>query len=145
MANPEPIDQLQVEQSFNLRLAMDMTEEIMGQAVPLTNGGHLFCMSYHLRGVCNSNCGGRNAHRRLLPKDHGLLAAWKAQFCGSSPPPVIEVDAGLLSTQSRRYSGSRGGQGGSVNTNAYAQPLTPEGAGQEGGDTVVEEVDPSEN
>ena len=33
---------------------------------------------------------------RLLVSENGLLVAWRAQFCGAVPPPVIEVDTGLL-------------------------------------------------
>ena len=52
---------------------MEMVEEIMGEAVPLTNDGHLFCMSSHLKGVHNSKYSRRNAYMCLLSREHGIL------------------------------------------------------------------------
>ena len=63
--NPPPIRYLQVGTVLKLRIATDMTEEMTGASVPLTNTVHPFCMSYYLKIVCNSNCGGRHARMCL--------------------------------------------------------------------------------
>ena len=51
--NPEPIAQIQVRPIFKLWLAMDMASDITGDDVPHTEKGHMFCMSYHPKGVRN--------------------------------------------------------------------------------------------
>ena len=61
---------------FNIRLAVYTAEEMIGSAVPLTDADRPFFLGYHLKGVCNSNCGSRQAHRVFLVSKHGLLAAW---------------------------------------------------------------------
>ena len=58
--------------------------------VPQTADGHPFCLSYHLKGVCNSNCGGRHAHRPLSPHERGILSAWKYRLC-IEQHPVTEI------------------------------------------------------
>ena len=73
-----------------------MAEEINGMSVPLTDAGCHFILSYHLKGVRNSNCGSPHVHRRLLKSDNGLLAVWKVQFCRTLPPLVLEVDKMFL-------------------------------------------------
>ena len=55
VTNPESIPQIQVGPLLKLYLAMDITEEMTGEAVSLTDDNHPFCMSYHLKVVCNSN------------------------------------------------------------------------------------------
>ena len=39
VANPSPLPELQVGPSFKLHLAMDMVEEMTGEAAPLTDSG----------------------------------------------------------------------------------------------------------
>ena len=109
--NPSAIHYFQVGTGFKLRLAMYMEEEMMGAAVHLTNAGRPFCLSYHLKCVCNSNCGGRHGHRCLLVRKRGLMAAWKYQFCGEVSPLVLKVDVGLLEATniSLRRQRTRGG------------------------------------
>ena len=63
--NPLPISALQVGLGFKLHLSMDMSEEMTGEAAPLTDNVHPFCLSFHLKGVCNSNFGGRHANQCL--------------------------------------------------------------------------------
>ena len=65
VANPYPIQKLQEDQSFKLRLAMEMAEKMTGEAMPPTYNSRPFCMSYRLKGVCSYNYGGRNTHRFL--------------------------------------------------------------------------------
>ena len=96
---------------------------MIGNPTTLTNAGLPFCMSYHLKGVCNSNCGGRNAHRRLLTSEHVLLEEFQTQLCGAAPLPVLKVDVGLLgvTTISPRIRTMRGGRQGSGET-TYPTP-----------------------
>ena len=42
---------------------------------PVRVTGRPFCLSYHLKGVCNSNCGVFHAHRPLSPHERGILSA----------------------------------------------------------------------
>ena len=128
--NKAPITQIKVGTSFKLRLAMEMAEQMTGDVTMRIDKGSALCMSYHPKGVCKSNYGRQHAHKRLSSRDHGLLAAWKSQFCGSLHPPDMEVDAGQFggstrSTKSNRYRGGGLGQGVSFKTNAYAQPIIP--------------------
>ena len=46
-----PIPSLQVITRFNLRLAMNLAEEITGAVVPLTVAVRHFFLTYHLKGV----------------------------------------------------------------------------------------------
>ena len=78
-------------------------EKATGAPVPQTDDGRPFCLSYHLKGVCNSNCCGRHAHRTLYPHEQGVLSAWKSQFC-TAPPPVTEIAPPPLGTR-RELSG----------------------------------------
>ena len=61
--NPTPLPHLQVGPGFRLLKSMEHAEKTTGALVPQTNDGRPFCLSYHPKGVCNSNCGGRHAHR----------------------------------------------------------------------------------
>ena len=119
--NPAPNPQLQVGPGFNLRLVMDMAAGSFGYPVPLTDDGRPFCLIFHLEGVCNSHCGGRQAHWWITARGNGTLVGWKARYCATiSPPPVQDItpppwsNAGSTggtswSTTSRRS--RRGGSG----------------------------------
>ena len=65
-------------------------------------------------------------YRLLLVIYHGLMVTWKAQFCGTLPPPVLELDAWLLGTTaiSYRIIQTRGGRR-RLGATAYSTPLTP--------------------
>ena len=65
----------------------------MGNHVPLTYAGRLFIFNYHLKGQWNSNYSSWHVQRRLFSMEYRLLIVWKVQFCGTVPPPVLEVDA----------------------------------------------------
>ena len=90
--NTAPIPQLQVVLSFKVRLAMDMKEEMVGESMPLNDGGRPLCMSYHLKCVCNYNCRGHHMHMHLLVIYHSIFEAWKAQFCVIMPPLMVSVE-----------------------------------------------------
>ena len=53
--NPDPPLQLQVGPIFRLRQSMEQAAIAIGTPVPQTADGRPFCLSYHLKGVCNSN------------------------------------------------------------------------------------------
>ena len=126
--NPAPLPDLQVRPGFRLWQSMEQAEKATCMPVPQTDDGRPFCLSYHLKCVCNSNCGGCHAHRTLSVHEQGVLNAWKYRFC-ATPPPVTEIAAPpwapggdsvgntTLSTRSRRSQGSRGTR--SRNTKAW--------------------------
>ena len=84
--NPNFLPHLQVGPGFRLRQSMDQSNVTTGSPVPQTADGHPFCLSYHLKGVCNSNCVGRHAHRTLSPYERGTLSARKSRFCAETHP-----------------------------------------------------------
>ena len=55
VTNPFSLPDLQVGPSLESRLAMDMYEDITGDATPLTDAVRLLLKSYPLKVVCNSN------------------------------------------------------------------------------------------
>ena len=89
VANTSPINQLHIGQGFKQRLAMYTEEEMTGEAVTLMDTGQPLCMSYHLKCVCNSNCGRFHVHQRLVVIENIPLVEWKPQFYSSMPPPVM--------------------------------------------------------
>ena len=84
--NPNPLLHLQVGPGFRLRQSMEQSNVTTRSPVPQTADGHTFCLSYHLKGVCNSNCDGRHAHITLSPHERGTLSAWKSRFCAETHP-----------------------------------------------------------
>ena len=116
--NPTPLTHLQVGPGFRLSHSMEQAEKATGAPVPQTDDGRPFCLGYHLKGVCNSNCGGRNAHRTLYPHKQGFLSVCKSRFCPASSPVTNiaappwapgggdSVENTTLSTRSRRSQGS---------------------------------------
>ena len=90
--NQNPIPHLQVGSGFRLLKSMEQAVIATGTPVLQTADGRPFCLSYHLKGVCNSKWGGRHAHRPLSPHKWGILSAWKSLFC-IKPHPVTEIAA----------------------------------------------------
>ena len=76
--NPTPLTHLQVGLGFRLLQSMEKSEKATGAPVPQNDDGRPFCLSYHLKGVCNSNCGGRHAQMTLSPHEQGVLSDWKS-------------------------------------------------------------------
>ena len=65
-----------------------------------------FFLSYHIKGLCNTHCGGKHSHRPLSQIEFRRLGEWRDRYCGGDEaPPVREVDtngeiqASTLSTQ----------------------------------------------
>ena len=71
---------------------MEQATITTGLSVPQTADGCPFSLSYHLKGVCNSNFGGHHAHMTLSPHERGILSAWKSRFCAETHP-VTEISA----------------------------------------------------
>ena len=88
--NPNPLPHLQVGPMFRLRKSMEQAAIATGTPVPQTADGRQSCLSYHLKDVCNSNCGGRHAHRPISTHEWGILIAWKSRFC-IEPHLVTEI------------------------------------------------------
>ena len=64
--------------------------------IPQTDNGRHFCLSYHLKGVSNTNCVGRNSHRPLSHNKFRRLGEWRNRYCGRDEDlPVQEVDTGV--------------------------------------------------
>ena len=55
---------MQVAPGFCLQREIDAAE-YWGVDTPLKYDGRQFCLSYHLKGVCNSHCGGRHSNRTM--------------------------------------------------------------------------------
>ena len=65
----------------------------------MTDNGRHFCLSYHLKSVCNTHCGGRHLHRPLSQSKFRWLGKWQDRYCGGDEaPPVQEVDTGGASS-----------------------------------------------
>ena len=63
--------------------------------IPETYDGRHFCLSFHMKGVCNRNCGGQHSHRALSQSELRCFVRWCEKFCSKeAAPPVQEVDAG---------------------------------------------------
>ena len=88
--NPSPIPQLQVGPGFKLSLSIEMSAEASGFPVPLMDNDRPFCLSLHLKGVCNSNCSSCHTHRVITSQYHGTLVAWKARYCEILPSPPVQ-------------------------------------------------------
>ena len=117
--NPYPAPLLQVGPGFLIRRVIDDTAS-QGVDIPETDDGRHFCLSFHLKGMCNSNCGGRHSHRALSQSKFGRLVGWCEKFCSEeAAPPVREVDAGGRSQASTLFSRTgrpRGSQGTQITT-----------------------------
>ena len=93
-------------------------EADLGMYIPSTDEVHHFCLRYHLKGVCNINCGGRHSDRILSQGEFVQLTEWGDRFCGvDAQPPVEEIctpegtvasHASPLSGRSRHTGGTRG-------------------------------------
>ena len=70
-----PLPHLQVEPDFRLSQSMEQKAESTVTPVPQTDKGCPLCLSYHIKGVCNSNCGRRHAHRTLSLNKQVVLSA----------------------------------------------------------------------
>ena len=78
--NPYPARQLQVRPCFRIYRAINGAAN-KGVNIPATEDGDQFCLSFHLKGVHNSNCGGRHSHRALSQSEFGRFDGWHEKFC----------------------------------------------------------------
>ena len=119
--NPWPAPALQVGPGVRIRKAVNMAAR-QGVDIPATDYGHHFFLSFHLKGVCNINSGGRHSRRTLSQSKYGQLVSWREKLCGEdTAPPFQEVDSPIyvrgggsqahsLSGRTRRPRGSHGGR-----------------------------------
>ena len=66
-----------------------MSENASSDPNLLTDYSFLFCLSFQLKGVCNSKFGDYHNHHRLSKKENGMLMDWKAHYCATLPPPPV--------------------------------------------------------
>ena len=92
-----------IDQGFRIRTAIDAAA-VDGVDIPQTDNSRQFCLSYHLKGVCSTHCGGRHSHRLLSQNEFGRLGEWRDCYCvGYEAPPVREVDTGGQSQASTLF------------------------------------------
>ena len=56
-----------------------------GGAVPSTDDGVDFCLTFQYKGECRSNCNGRITHRQPSAAEFARLDAWNRRFCNVAP------------------------------------------------------------
>ena len=66
---------------FRIRTATDSAVAKVVDIPQMDNGRH-FCLLHHLKGVCNTHCGGRHLHRPLSKSKFGRLGKWRNRYCG---------------------------------------------------------------
>ena len=64
--NTWPSPTLRVATGFRLRRSIDTAGD-QGADILATDDSRRFLLSHHLKGVCNSNLGGRNSRQTLSP------------------------------------------------------------------------------
>ena len=99
-----------------------------------------FLLRYHLKVLCNSNCGSQHSHRLLSQSDNTRLADWGYYYCGDvTNPPVQEegsVNYSIIMTSAsstltgksqptRGFRGSRGFPGARQEGGTFATETTP--------------------
>ena len=85
---------MQIGPGFIIQTAIDESAA-NGVDTPLTDDDRHFCLSYQLKSVCYTHCGGRHLHIPLSQSEFGRLGKWRDCFCGKDKaPPVQEVDIG---------------------------------------------------
>ena len=85
---------MQIGLGFSIQTAIDEAAA-NGVNIPLTDNGHNLCLLYHLKGVCNTHCGGQHLYITLSQSEFKWLGEWRDHFCGGvEAPPVQEVDTG---------------------------------------------------
>jgi hypothetical protein len=61
---------------MNLRVRDVLQKAGPNNRVPNNNGGVEMCLSYHLKGVCNSNCSRHGDHREHQPSEDQAIIRW---------------------------------------------------------------------
>ena len=132
--NPHPSPQMQVRSGFRIRTAID-TEAAERVDIPQKYYSCHFCLLYHLKGVCNTHCGGRQLHRPISQSEFGTLGECWDRYCVTSKEPLLwevatggQSQASALYAQTGRHRGAQGGRstgrGAEHNT---TPPLPPRG------------------
>ena len=107
---------MQVGLGFRIRTAINAAVAY-GADIPHMGDGRHFFLLYHLKGVCNTHCGGHHLHRPLSQSDCRTLGEFRDRYCVTSEdPPVQGVGTGgqsqasTLSARTGRHHGYRGGR-----------------------------------
>jgi hypothetical protein len=64
---------------MNLRVRDVLQRAGSTNRVPNNSNGVEMCMSYHLKGMCNTNCSRRGDHRDHTPAEDQALLGWCQQ------------------------------------------------------------------
>ena len=103
---------MQIGPGFRIRTAIDAAAAD-GVDIPQTDDGRHFCLSYHLKVVCNMYCGGRHLHRPLSQIEFGRLGKWRDSYCGGDEVPLVQevdtcvqIQASTLSARTGSHQGS---------------------------------------
>ena len=116
--NPWPTPAIQVAEGFRLSKAIDMASDV-GVEILATDDVRHFCFCCHLKGMCNSHCGGHHSHITLSQGESTRMMEWRDRLCGADAQPLVEEistpagtvvsHASSLSVRIRRTRGTRGG------------------------------------
>ena len=86
---------MQISPGFRIKIAIDKAKA-NGFNIPLTYDSCHFCLSYHLKVLCNTHFGGQHSHRPLSQSEFGRHGKWRECFCsGDEAPSVREMDTGV--------------------------------------------------
>ena len=108
---PWPATHLKVDLDYQICRTINAAADF-DIGMPETDDSRHFCLSCNLKGVCNSNCGGRNSHRTMNQGEMGRMMEWRNFFHAEEPPPpVIIIDT-------EHYGG-----GGSIASSISSQSL----------------------
>ena len=123
---------LQVVPGFRICRTIDAAAEEVVE-ISSTDDGRNFCLNYHLKGMCNSKCGGRHSHCIMLQGEMGRMTAWRDQFCAEDsdlPVNVVNTDhygggSRLVGSVSLQILFLQGGRGRQSQGNCYLTGQPP--------------------
>ena len=92
MQDAQPDPQMKIGPGFRIWTAIDAAAASRVD-IPQTENGRHFYLSYHLKGVCNTHCGGRHFHRPMSQSKFGRIVEWHNRYCGGDKAPLVqEID-----------------------------------------------------
>ena len=88
-APPPPLPQ-KTHQRPGLRIHRAINEATnQGGNIPATDDGCNFCLNFHLKEVCNRNCGSQQSQRALYQSKFDRLVGWNEKFYGKEAAPPV--------------------------------------------------------
>ena len=103
--NPNPAQLMQIGPGFRIRMAIDSAAADRVDILHTDDGCH-FCLLYHLKGVCNTHCGGCHLNRPLSQSKLGSPGEWRRRYCGGNEEPLVrDVATGSRSQASTLSAG----------------------------------------